>query len=63
MGVMNGLPCLRELAGQEQSCDTQGRVRLLYDRFAERMDKFMPWWGLMRSELNKGPLRHESWEY
>ena len=33
------------------------------DRFTKHMDKFMPQWRLIRSELNRGPLRHETWEY
>jgi len=33
------------------------------DRFTEHMDKFMPLWRLFRSELNRGPLRHETWDY
>ena len=33
------------------------------DRFTDHMDKFMPRWRLFRSELNRGPLRHETWEY
>lgn len=33
------------------------------DRFTKHMDKFMPQWRLFRSELNRGLLRHETWEY
>ncbi len=33
------------------------------DRFAGFMDKFMPRWRQYREELNRGPLRHEQWEY
>jgi predicted metal-dependent hydrolase len=33
------------------------------DRFTEYMDRFMPHWRLHREELNRAPLRHESWKY
>jgi predicted metal-dependent hydrolase len=33
------------------------------DRFAARMDTFMPQWRLHREELNQSALRHETWDY
>ena len=33
------------------------------DRFAALMDTFMPQWRLLRAEVNRAPLAHESWEY
>ncbi|MGO9566722.1 MAG: M48 family metallopeptidase [Desulfomonilaceae bacterium] len=33
------------------------------DRFAALMDSFMPQWRLHREELNRSPLRHETWDY
>jgi predicted metal-dependent hydrolase len=33
------------------------------DRFRELMDQFMPEWRSRREELNRTPLRHETWEY
>jgi predicted metal-dependent hydrolase len=33
------------------------------DRFKEYMDRFMPLWRLHREELNRAPLKHESWKY
>lgn len=33
------------------------------DRFTVLMDRAMPSWRLYREELNRAPLRHESWSY
>ena len=33
------------------------------DRFTAHMDRFLPQWRLIRDELNRGPLAHETWEY
>jgi len=33
------------------------------DQFREYMDRFMPQWRLMRSDLNQSPLAHEDWRY
>lgn len=33
------------------------------DRFTELMDGFMPQWRLHRTELNRSPLSHETWDY
>ncbi len=33
------------------------------DRFATLMDGFLPSWRLYRDELNRAPLRHETWDY
>ncbi len=33
------------------------------ERFAERMDHYMPLWRSYRDELNATPLRHENWDY
>jgi predicted metal-dependent hydrolase len=33
------------------------------DRFVAYMNEFMPQWRLLRDELNRGPLAHETWEY
>jgi predicted metal-dependent hydrolase len=33
------------------------------DNFIALMDQFMPRWRLLRAELNKAPLAHETWEY
>lgn len=33
------------------------------DRFKELMDRFMPQWRLLREELNRAPLGHETWTY
>jgi predicted metal-dependent hydrolase len=33
------------------------------DRFTRLMARFMPSWQIQRSELNRLPLRHESWFY
>ena len=33
------------------------------DRFIAIMDKVMPQWRLLRSELNAAPLAHETWNY
>lgn len=33
------------------------------DRFAALMDSFLPQWRLFRDELNRSPLRHETWDY
>jgi len=32
-------------------------------RFLAFMDKFMPRWRLYREELNRAPLKHETWSY
>ena len=33
------------------------------DAFVAYMDRFMPRWRVLRAELNRGPLAHETWEY
>jgi predicted metal-dependent hydrolase len=33
------------------------------DHFGALMDSFMPQWRLYRDELNRAPLRHETWDY
>jgi predicted metal-dependent hydrolase len=33
------------------------------DRFTELMDGFMPQWRFHRTELNRSPLSHETWDY
>jgi len=33
------------------------------DQFVALMDKFMPKWRFYKDELNRLPVRHESWEY
>jgi len=33
------------------------------DRFKEHMDRLMPQWRLLREELNRAPLGHETWTY
>lgn len=33
------------------------------ERFTAYMDQFLPQWRLLRDELNRGPLAHETWEY
>lgn len=33
------------------------------DRFTTLMDSILPSWRLYRDELNRAPLRHESWSY
>jgi len=33
------------------------------DRFRVYMDEFMPQWRLHKDELNRSPLRHETWSY
>lgn len=33
------------------------------ERFLELMNKFMPQWRLLREELNRAPLSHETWDY
>jgi predicted metal-dependent hydrolase len=33
------------------------------DRFIAYMDRFLPQWRLIRDELNRGPLAHETWQY
>lgn len=33
------------------------------DRFRSLLDKVMPNWRLVRAELNRAPLAHESWDY
>lgn len=33
------------------------------ERFTAYMDRFLPQWRLLRDELNRGPLAHETWEY
>ena len=33
------------------------------ERFIALMDSFMPAWRQVRDELNRLPVRHESWKY
>lgn len=33
------------------------------DRFKEFMDKFLPTWRTLRTELNRAPLAHSNWKY
>ena len=33
------------------------------ERFLELMNKVMPQWRLLREELNRAPLSHETWDY
>jgi predicted metal-dependent hydrolase len=33
------------------------------DRFKEHMDRLIPQWRLLREELNRAPLGHETWAY
>jgi predicted metal-dependent hydrolase len=33
------------------------------ERFTAYMDRFLPQWRLLRDELNRGPLAHETWDY
>lgn len=33
------------------------------DRFKEHMDRLIPQWRLLREELNRAPLGHETWTY
>ena len=33
------------------------------DAFVAHMNRHMPHWQLLRDELNRGPLAHETWEY
>jgi len=38
-------------------------VRTHGEQFVAHMDRFLPQWRLLRDELNRGPLGHETWEY
>jgi predicted metal-dependent hydrolase len=33
------------------------------DRFTNLMEKFMPQWRVLRTELNRLPVRHDDWDY
>lgn len=33
------------------------------DRFRDYMDRFMPTWRSLRTELNRSPLSHTDWSY
>jgi predicted metal-dependent hydrolase len=33
------------------------------ERFSTLMDQFLPHWRIIRAELNRAPLGHETWEY
>ncbi len=54
------VPCLEYILVHEM-------VHLLEPKhgeaFAALLDRFVPQWRLLRDELNKGPLAHETWQY